>query len=259
MSDQHPTPPAAAAITREQAREVIAAAEAIGFVREPSLPDAYETYLLQDAAEAAGYLREHGHPATVEPGGSDQPTHEPEPADRPTTRERRARRADRLREWASSREGKAQAAEEKLRSILDLIPLGQPILVGHHSERRARRDQRKLTSAAEAASEHTRKAEDFRSRAANIDAAAERAVYTDDPDASERLQARIDDLEERRREAKARNAEYRRQHRDELKALTPFRRDQALPHPSFELRNLGARINRDRKRLAALTPNPERA
>ncbi len=178
--------------------------------------------------------------------GADQPD------ERASTRERRERRAEKLREWADGRERKAQAAEEELRSTLDLIPLGQPILVGHHSEKRARRDQRRLTRKAEAVSEHTHKAEDFRRRADSIDGAAERAVYRDDLDAVERLQARIDDLEEQRREAKARNAKYRQQHRDELKALTSLGRDQVCPHPSFELRNLSARINRDRKRLAAL-------
>lgn len=39
-----------------EAREVIAAAEAAGFAREPSMPDAYEQYLLQDAEEARAYL-----------------------------------------------------------------------------------------------------------------------------------------------------------------------------------------------------------
>lgn len=180
------------------------------------------------------------------------PHDDDQPAQRPTTRDRRARRADRLRDWADSRERKAEAAEEDLRGTLDLIPLGQPILVGHHSEKRARRDQDRLGRKAEAASEHTHKAQDFRRRADNIAAAADQAVYSDDPDAAERLEARIADLEEQRSQAKERNATYRKQHRDELKALTPFGRDQKLPHPSYELRNLGARINRDRKRLASL-------
>jgi len=58
-----------------------------------------------------------------------------------TTRERREARAARLREWADKREAKAQAGFQAVHDLADSIPMGQPILVGHHSEAHARRDQ----------------------------------------------------------------------------------------------------------------------
>lgn len=74
-------------------------------------------------------------PATV-------PTHTPSSyAEYVARREARlARKAKNYGEWAESREKKAEAAFKKEHAILNMIPLGQPILVGHHSERRHRRD-----------------------------------------------------------------------------------------------------------------------
>ena len=61
-----------------------------------------------------------------------------------TYRERRERRAARREEWAEGREAKAGREFAQVKQTADAIPLGQPILVGHHSEKRARRDQKKI-------------------------------------------------------------------------------------------------------------------
>jgi hypothetical protein len=90
-----------------------------------------------------------------------------------TYRERRAARAERLRSWADSREGKAQASYVAASEYIENVPLGQPILVGHHSERRARRDHARFNTSMRTSLGHTAKAEEMRSKAANIEAAAE--------------------------------------------------------------------------------------
>jgi hypothetical protein len=58
-----------------------------------------------------------------------------------TYRERREAKADRLRDYAGRREAKQGMLDEAARSDEGAtgIPFGQPILVGHHSERRHRR------------------------------------------------------------------------------------------------------------------------
>jgi Spy/CpxP family protein refolding chaperone len=63
-----------------------------------------------------------------------------------TYRERRLRKAERLRGWAAKRTAKSAAAFESARVVADGIPMGQPILVGHHSERRHRRDIARIDS-----------------------------------------------------------------------------------------------------------------
>jgi hypothetical protein len=61
-------------------------------------------------------------------------------------RERAADRAERLSERSGKHARAADVAAAEAHRIMDGIPLGQPILVGHHSERRARRDQERIHS-----------------------------------------------------------------------------------------------------------------
>jgi hypothetical protein len=58
----------------------------------------------------------------------------------------KAKAARRL-EWAEAREKRATTAYEKASGIISMIPFGQPILVGHHSEKRARRDRDRMNAA----------------------------------------------------------------------------------------------------------------
>lgn len=51
-----------------------------------------------------------------------------------TYRERREAKADRLREWADKRDTKAETAHDAAQRTADMIPFGQPIMVGHYSE-----------------------------------------------------------------------------------------------------------------------------
>lgn len=53
-------------------------------------------------------------------------------------------RAERFASYESRRSTEANDAREAVSAITDHIPLGQPILVGHHSERRARRDAERI-------------------------------------------------------------------------------------------------------------------
>lgn len=58
--------------------------------------------------------------------------------------ERAEERAGRFDDYADHRERDAVRAEEAVHAISDGIPLGQPILVGHHSQRHAERDAKKI-------------------------------------------------------------------------------------------------------------------
>ena len=50
--------------------------------------------------------------------------------------ERREARIDRLRDRADKHKAEGESKMESGRKMLHAIPFGQPILVGHHSERR---------------------------------------------------------------------------------------------------------------------------
>jgi hypothetical protein len=177
-----------------------------------------------------------------------------------TTREKRERKADRLREWAGARDAKQPALNEAARADEEAtgIPFGQPILVGHHSERRHRNAIDRIDRNMRAAADNSRKAATMSSRADNIDAANDAAIYDDDPDALDRLRAKLARLEARREHIKTTNAAYRKTHSAELKAETnSYLRDRMMPFPAYELRNLGGVITTTRQRIERLS-RPER-
>lgn len=58
--------------------------------------------------------------------------------------ERAAERAERFENYSEAREKDADRAHAAVHAIAGNIPFGQPILVGHHSERRARKDAQRI-------------------------------------------------------------------------------------------------------------------
>ncbi|MBR0998791.1 phospholipid N-methyltransferase [Bradyrhizobium japonicum] len=58
--------------------------------------------------------------------------------------DRAEQRADRFEDYSEKRMADAERARKAVAEIADNIPFGQPILVGHHSEKHARRDKEKI-------------------------------------------------------------------------------------------------------------------
>jgi len=181
-----------------------------------------------------------------------------------TRRERMEARADRRLDWAESRERKAAAGFNRADAISQRFAGGQPILIGHHSERRARRDQERMHGAMSAGCESQRMAEHHRGKAAGIDRQLARSIFSDDPDAPERLAERIAKLEARRDTFKRANAAFKR---GGIAAVLAECGEQiakkgaqtlaachweSRPFPPFELTNLGANIRRLRERLEGI-------
>lgn len=65
--------------------------------------------------------------------------------------DRQEERAERFEGYSANRLRDARQASKAVEDIAGNIPLGQPILVGHHSEKRARRDQKKIEAGMERA------------------------------------------------------------------------------------------------------------
>ena len=105
--------------------------------------------------------------------------------------EKRADRIANLRDRADGLDASAQAYCNTVHSMSEVMA-GTPILVGHHSEKRHRRDCDRMDAAMRKSIEATKAAEDLRRRA---DAAERnRAVSSDDPAAVEKLQTKLDGL-----------------------------------------------------------------
>ena len=102
-------------------------------------------------------------------------------------RERLERRAERLNAKAAAEFDKADLREEK-----SGIPLGQPILVGHHSERRHRNILKRADNAMRRGVEASKAAGKAAASAANIGYGG---ISSDAPDAIELLEAKAAGLE----------------------------------------------------------------
>lgn len=182
-----------------------------------------------------------------------------------TYRERREAKAERLDEWASKREAKAEAEGTAALDKARMIPFGQPILVGHHSEKRDRNFRKGIERGFERAAENADKARDMKRRADGIRDQLDRSIYDDDADAIEKLSERIAALEAERDRIKAFNVTARKGEPDynlltpelvaQLASITnhaPYQLSKGGGFPGYALSNLGGNIGRNRKRLAKL-------
>lgn len=180
------------------------------------------------------------------------------------------RRRERLEEASSRATSRSDDAYKASRSAVEHIPLGQPILVGHHSERGHRRDIERARRAMDRSLEEHNKAKSL-ARAAR--AVGKGGISSDDPEAAERLEEQLAAMEQRREMMKRVNRQYRKggfEAVDGLGEETKRRLEGELarmpwikqPFPSYALSNLGANIRRVRARIATLrerdasSPNP---
>jgi hypothetical protein len=187
-----------------------------------------------------------------------------------TRRERLEQKIERRAEWAVSATDKANAAYQRSQSLVSGIPMGQPILVGHHSERRHRNTLDKSWNALGKSVEMTKLAEHHESKARNLESALDRTIFSDDENAIEAIEARIAEHEASREQMKKVNALYRKNdvsglaalgiNLDTLKAKLvaagPY--FGKAPHMPYEMSNLGGRIQADKKRLQSIKAQQQR-
>lgn len=118
--------------------------------------------------------------------------------------ERAEERADRFENYQEKRAEDAERAHAAVSAIADNIPLGQPILIGHHSERHARRDAEKIENGMRRAVKMWETSEYWKHRAAS---ALSHAAYKERPDVRHR---RIKTIEADKRKQERALAEARK-------------------------------------------------
>lgn len=121
--------------------------------------------------------------------------------------EKLERRRERLERRAAKARGESRAAFESARVIADGIPMGQPILVGHHSEGRHRRDIARIDRGMRKGIEAADRAAYYESAAASVGTAG---VSSDDPEAISKLREQVEALKQCRDIEKHANAEIRK-------------------------------------------------
>lgn len=116
-------------------------------------------------------------------------------------------RIDSLRTRAENAETKSDDHFNAARAISDMIPFGQPILVGHHSEKGHRRDNDRIASNMDKAVESSKKADHLNQRATAKE--NNTAISQDDPEAVVKLRAKLEGLEKYQEQMKQGNKIYR--------------------------------------------------
>lgn len=184
--------------------------------------------------------------------------------------ERRQARAERLRARARAKRHEAATIRDAIERKQDVM-MGTPVLVGHHSEKRHRRDLDRMHKRTRHAIDLSREADDLERRAKAAETSY--AIDSDDPAAVRKLKEKIDKLEANRARFKEINraigrlsrpptdAQFARA-RKRLEAINvaPNVIDALLAPdfagrygiPAYQLSNTGTEIRRLRKRLEEL-------
>ena len=127
-----------------------------------------------------------------------------------TRRERMEARLFKRLQWAETRTAKAESAVKTALDMASVIPFGQPILVGHHSEKRDRNYRGRIDGKFRKAAEHGEMAKEHRSKADGIEAQLDGSIFSDDENAVEALRAKIATLEAQQVEGKRANSLYKK-------------------------------------------------
>ncbi len=140
--------------------------------------------------------------------------------------ERKQRRIERYKAVSQKAKEEAEARSNSNANRILMMTPGQPIILGHHSEKKARRLHRQAEYDIKKLIELSDKSDYYATRARRVENS--NAIYNDDPNAIEKLKEKLERLENERASIKAR------------------------PHETWELSNVGANIRETKLRIKRL-------
>lgn len=174
---------------------------------------------------------------------------------------KQAQRRQRLELAAQRAASAGNAALDSARTMLDCIPPGQPILVGHYSEKRHRGLLRRHDNRMRSGFAKLKEAEEYARRAASVGTGG---ISSDDPEAIAKLTEKRSDLEVRRDWMKAANKHWKKYgtftgsdipveiQAEGIRNMNAWHGVYSTPFPSYAISNLGARIRDANARAAKL-------
>lgn len=184
---------------------------------------------------------------------------------------KQARKKARLEALAQSVQAASNSTHDRARRLASVIPFGQPILVGHHSEGRDRNYRSKIHNTFGKSFALAERAEQIAQRAASV---GKGGISSDDPDAIEKLRAELASLEASQARMKDANKVIRTKKTPEAQVAglvaLGFSTAQAeklltkdfagrIGFASYSLTNNNANISRIKKRIDELAARRERA
>ena len=140
--------------------------------------------------------------------------------------ERKQRRIERYKAVSQKARKEADARSNSNANRILMMTPGQPIILGHHSERKARRLHEQANNDIRKSIELSDKSKYYARKATHVENS--NAIYNDDPNAIEKLKEKLEKLENQRNSIKAR------------------------PHETWELTNIGANIRETKLRIKRL-------
>jgi len=173
---------------------------------------------------------------------------------------KRQEKIERLEDRATAARTESNAAYERAHSMADVIPFGQPILVGHHSEKSDRSYRGRIDNQYKKSFELSNKADYLEARAEAMK--KNKAIFSDDPDAAEKLADKIARLEARQDLMVKVNKLVRKNDREALVDLgysetainNLFTPDFCgrVGYPDYSIKNNGANIRRLKSRVETI-------
>lgn len=174
--------------------------------------------------------------------------------------ERKQARIDRYIELAGKNRELSNQKADTANKMLDVIPMGQPILIGHHSEKRDRNYRNRIDSTFRKACELGNKADYYEQKAAA--ASNNTSISSDDPEAIAKLKAELEKAEGLQNKMRAFNKCLRAKDNDGMLALG-FSQLQIeklskpdfcgrLGFPDYALTNNNSKIRRIKSRIEYL-------
>lgn len=177
--------------------------------------------------------------------------------------ERKQNRIEAFQNLAAKNEELSNSAYEHSRKLADVIPFGQPILVGHHSERGHRSHLKKINSAMGKSVEAAKKAKYYEERAESLLNGT--AISSDNPNAIELLRAKLSNLEALQTLYKEINKVIKSKSADKIAGLVALGISEAraaqllapdfcgrIGVPSYKLTNNNGVMSNVKKRIAQL-------
>ena len=107
--------------------------------------------------------------------------------------ERQAEKKERYEELAAKNRLKSDSGLKEARKMADIIPFGQPILIGHHSEKRDRNYRDRISRKYEKSFEDSKKADYYENKVNTIE--KNYAISQDDPEAIRKLKEKLQGIE----------------------------------------------------------------
>lgn len=189
-----------------------------------------------------------------------------------TYERKQADRKANLEARAANAEAQSAAIYSRAREMAQVIPFGQPILVGHHSEKRDRGFRNRIHNTFGKSFALQEKAEHLAQKAASVGTGG---ISSDDPDATSKLRAELATLEATQERMKAANKAIRtnakKEPAEQVAALVAigFTEQQAanllekdfagrIGFPGYALTNNNANIRRIKARIVDLEKLAER-